>query len=62
MNEHTYFVIDRRSNSIVNAMATTLPITDPTLLRGFTDAEHLYLDEHPPMAVLERYQYWSERP
>lgn len=62
MAEKTFYVIDRRTNEIVNAVATTRPITDPALIRGWVDAEHLYLDENPPLAVLERYRYWNERP
>jgi hypothetical protein len=62
----TYYVIDSRSNRIVNAITTTRNLSDPTeaadALRGFINPEHLRLDANPPQSMLERYQYWSERP
>jgi hypothetical protein len=56
----TYYVIDTRSNRIINAV-TTLRNPDD-VLRSFPDAKHLRLDADPPLSMLEKYQYWSERP
>jgi hypothetical protein len=54
----TWYVIDTRSNEIVNAIeASTKPGLD-----HFTDPEHLRLDANPPLAMLKRYRYWDERP
>lgn len=56
----TWYVIDTRSNEIINAIeADTKPEITP---ERWIDAEHLRLDANPPMAQLQRYRYWNERP
>jgi len=59
MNEREWYVIDRRTNEIVNCITTGGPM--PSVER-FTSAEFLYLDPNPPRHMLERYRYWNERP
>lgn len=60
----TYYIRDRRSGAIVNAVSASGPKAEveARVLPRFTCSEHLYLDENPPTAVLERYRYWNERP
>lgn len=55
-----WFVIDTRSNSIVNCV--TANVRPDGVLARFTDAEHLRLDPNPPLEMLRRYRYWDERP
>ena len=56
-----FYVIDTRTNEIVNCVTTSgnVPTLDP---KGWEDAEHLRLDEHPTMSQLQQYRYWNERP
>jgi hypothetical protein len=56
----TYYVIDKRSNRIVNAVTSGLAPED--VLLKFPNHEHLRLDANPPLSMLERYEYWNERP
>lgn len=60
----TFYVRDHRTGSIVNAVSAhgTKAEVEARVLPGRSDSEHLYLDEDPPMAVLQRYRYWNERP
>lgn len=55
-----WFVIDTRTNEIVNCITTDRG-GEPSL-DGFEHPEHHRVDRHPPMAMLERYRYWNERP
>ena len=58
----TWYVIDTRSNEIINAMDVHdghKPTIDP---KHWVDAEHLRLDANPPIEQLKRYRYWDERP
>lgn len=58
----TWYVIDTRSNQIINAITTSgasKPEIDP---KHWKDPEHLRLDANPPMSMLENYRYWNERP
>jgi hypothetical protein len=54
----TWYVIDTRINEIVNACEADV---EPDL-GGFMEPEHLRLDPNPPLAMLQRYRYWEERP
>lgn len=58
----TVYVRSVRSGEIVNALATHKPSTewDRTIAEIF--GEGYYGDAHPPLSVLQRYQYWNERP
>lgn len=56
----TYYVIDTRTNEIVNAIeADSYP---GRIITSMLDADHLRLDANPPMRLLEKYRYWNERP
>jgi hypothetical protein len=56
----TWYVIDTRSNEIINAIESrNKPTIDP---ERWMSAEHLRLDPNPPLAMLKRYRYWDERP
>ena len=63
---NTWYVIDKRYNRIVNAIYTARNLNDPAeavkALRHMMYAEHLILDANPPDSMLQRYQYWNERP
>lgn len=55
-----WFVIDTRTNEIVNCItADKEPTLDPA---RWVHAERLRLDLHPTRAQLEGYRYWNERP
>lgn len=55
----TYYVIDTRTNEIVNAIESSRV---PEIDDSWIDAPVLRLDPNPPMAMLKRYRYWDERP
>lgn len=57
----TFYIRDRRSGAIVNAVTTSERMADISLDR-FVDSEHLFLDPNPPASILHAYRYWSERP
>lgn len=62
MNGETeWYVVDKRTNEIINCITTSGPRPDDALTR-FVNGEHLRLDANPPLSMLERYQYWNERP
>lgn len=56
----TWYVIDTKTNEIVNAVEADRKPT--AVLALMTEAEHLRLDQHPPQFMLRRYRYWNERP
>lgn len=56
----TWFVIDTKTNEIINAIESQ--DRPDKVLKSFSDWKSLKLDAHPPMEMLERYQYWHERP
>lgn len=60
----TYYIRDRRTGAIVNAVESRSPKAEveERVLSHMIDSEHLYLDANPPMSVLQRYRYWNERP
>lgn len=60
----TYYVIDTRTNKIVNAIEVDHPIDMTKLVdqMNFEEPEFIRLDTDPPRAMLEAYQYWNERP
>ena len=60
----TYYIRDRRSGAIVNAVAAhgTKAEVASKVLPGRADRGHLYLDDDPPTAELQKYRYSSERP
>jgi hypothetical protein len=56
----TWYIIDTRTNEIVNACESD---TKPDrVIQLMTEPEHLRLDANPPLAMLQRYRYWDERP
>jgi hypothetical protein len=56
----TWYVIDTRTNEIVNAIEAH---DEPgRVIKHMLDAEHLRLDKNPPLSMLEKYRYWNERP
>jgi hypothetical protein len=58
----TWYVIDTRTDEIINAITTTSgakPDIDP---KRWESAEHLRLDANPPLSMLRNYRYWDERP
>jgi len=62
MKVATFYIIDRRTKSIVNAVeAPSLDAAD-RVRRSLVDGEHCYLRTEPPMEMLEAYRYWYERP
>lgn len=58
----TWYVIDTRSNQIINAITTSGPGEPEIDPKFWEDAEHLRLDDNPPMSMLKNYRYWDERP
>ena len=60
----TYYIRDRRTGGIVNAVESSSPKAEveERVLSRMVDGDHLYLDANPPMSVLQRYRYWNERP
>lgn len=56
-----WWVIDVRSNQIVNCITTT-GRPDPPSLAGMCDAEHLRLTETPTTEQLLSYKFYAERP
>lgn len=57
----TWYIIDNNTNEIVNAREGNIH-TEADALRGFSHPERLRADRNPPMALLQRYRYWNERP
>lgn len=57
-----WYVIDTRTNEIVNCITSSDSNRVELVLGSFVDAEFLRLDPNPPRALLERYRYWNERP
>ena len=62
MSEREFFVEDRRIGEIVDCITTSNREQAERVLARFIDAEHLRLNERPSPTLLERYEYWSERP
>jgi hypothetical protein len=60
MTAITYYVIDTRTNQIINAIESRKP--EGPDLEGFQNREHLRLETRPTMAQLSAYRYWNERP
>lgn len=56
----TWYIIDTRTNTIVNAVDTS-DRREPDL-SGYRSAKYLILDPYPPARLLEAYKYWNERP
>ena len=56
----TWFIIDTRTNDIVNACEGARSEADA--LRGFEHPEYLRATQTPSRAQLEGYRYWNERP
>lgn len=56
----TYYVIDTRSNKIINAIESRR--AEGPSLDGFINVEHLRLETRPTQAQLSGYRYWNERP
>lgn len=54
----TYYVVDVRTNSIVNTITTS----DVPYLEGWEDAAYLRLETDPSLSMLRAYPYWCERP
>jgi hypothetical protein len=58
----TYYIVDKRTGLIINAVEAANRAAAERVLEGFTLAEMLRIEPHPPLAALERYRYWNERP
>lgn len=58
----SFFVVDTRSDQIVNCIETRTWRDAERCRRGMLEAEHLRIDENPSQAQLDAYPYWSERP
>lgn len=56
----TYYIRSRITGEIVNAVETAS--FDGALKACAGCIDDVYPDPDPPMAVLSRYRYWSERP
>lgn len=56
----TYYHRRRSDGEIVNASEVSLPLAE--VERRWPLADDIYYDPNPPMAVLQRYRYWDERP
>ena len=56
----TYYIIDTRTDRIINAVETRKP-NGPSL-EGFYNREFLKVTTTPTMKQLGAYRYWSERP
>jgi hypothetical protein len=57
----TYYHRRLSDGEIVNASDVDLPLAEVER-RWPISGGGLYYDAHPPMAVLQRYRYWDERP
>lgn len=57
-----YFVIDTRTNEIVNCIESRTRKRADECRRTMVDSEHLRIDDNPPREMLERYEFWNERP
>lgn len=57
----TLYIRDRVTGAVVNAVTTARSLEE---LREnpYYETDEYYLDANPPMDVLMKYQYWSERP
>jgi hypothetical protein len=55
----TYYHRRNSDGEIVNASDTDLPLAEVERRWPLKDG---YYDPHPPLAVLQRYRYWDERP
>jgi hypothetical protein len=55
-----YFLIDTRTNTIINACMTSRP--GGPGMEGLDSPEHYRWDPNPPLSMLEAYRYWNERP
>jgi hypothetical protein len=58
----TYYIIDTTLNAIVNAVETTSTERAQGVVAGMIDAHNLRVSANPPLAMLEAYQFWNERP
>jgi hypothetical protein len=58
----TYYVIDKRTGKIVNAIETDSLRRAQEALIGFDNRHHLEVTPSPLLETLEQYRYWRERP
>lgn len=58
MTEWYVRVID--TGQIVNCITTASGVKPD--ISYYENADDLFLDNRPPMSVLEQYRYWNERP
>ena len=58
----TYYIIDTRTNEIINAVETTSTERAQGVAAGMTDPHTLRVSKNPPLEMLRRYRYWNERP
>lgn len=65
MMSTTWYLINKRSGDIVNAVSTSKPGTpDLSVFGPQVDAFYYDLveEDRVPLATLERYRFWAERP
>lgn len=55
----TYYHRRNDTGEIINATETSLTLTQLNERHPLSGA---YYDANPPLAVLEQYRYWNERP
>ena len=59
----TWYVIDRRTNEIINAIESDYYEQAMAVVAKMEGGpQNLRIDRNPPRAMLEKYQYWNERP
>lgn len=56
----TYYIRDRWSGEIINAVETDTLASATKVCESMTD--DCYADPVPPRTFLKRYRYWNERP
>lgn len=56
----TYYHRRRADGEIINASETDLSRAE--LEARFPPTDYWFYDPNPPLHVLERYQFWNERP
>lgn len=61
MSATEWFVIDTRTNVIVNCIYTA-DDREPSLDFGWTEPEFLRVDKNPTREQRESYRFWYERP
>jgi len=58
----TFYIIDTKINEIINAVEATSLERAQTVIDGMIAPQDLLVTAVPPLAMLQRYRYWDERP